>query len=197
MKSMVALFFGILLIGATSASANFIRTGSSYGQIASSQVETGIGTEYLVPLTPISSSDIDMLLQIDPASPNLNTQIQLTISLTASFQSGTTNFGVLNCDSNGTAGSNLGTVCTPTTNPLCDLTNVTPVGGTITIPGACIAGNETFYFDEASSTGSFAPVAPVSSVTAPEPSSVALLGIGLISLAFIRRRQSDLRRGAA
>jgi hypothetical protein len=141
----------------------------------------------LVPLTPINPDDIDLLLQISPTSPDLGDPLEVMLDLsTQSFVTNTDNFGILNCGSTGTAGSNLGTICTPITNPTCNLAGVSDNAGTITLPGSCIIAGETFYFDEASA-GVFADVSPLTAT--PEPSSLALLGMGLISVAFFSRRR--------
>ncbi len=187
----VALLLASALIFIAPARATSIRTGSSYGQIASTSLTdaSGIGTEYLVPLTPIDPNDIDLLLQISSTSSFLNNPIQITINLAGTpFVANTAAFGILNCGSDGTAGTNLGTVCTPASNPACDLSGVTGNGGTITLPGACIVANETFYFDEAS-TGVFAAVSPVTATAAPEPSSLALTLVSLIPIALLSRRR--------
>jgi hypothetical protein len=187
------LLFGTTLIFASSVRATSVRTGSSYGQISSSET-SDIGTQSLVPLTPISTSYIDLLLQIGSGSPYLGDPIKVTAPLVSSFISGTDPFGILGCGSDGTAGSTLGTVCTPMANPTCDLSGVTYSGGSLTLPGSCIVVGETFYFDESTSgVGTFATLSPVTSTPTPEPSGLALLGIGLIPLAFLSNRRLQAR----
>jgi PEP-CTERM motif len=187
-KWFVAFLLGIALVLAVPARADRIRTASSYGQIINSQ-PSAIGTQSLVPLTPISLQDGDLLLQISPTSPDLGKPLQVTITLSGTeFIAGTGTFGVVDCP-----GSNLGTVCTPSTNPTCDLSAVLYSGGMLTLPGTCDVANETFYFDEPMApnmfTGTFAQVTAVTSSSMPEPSAFALLGLGLLSvMAFLKRR---------
>lgn len=194
MRPTVVLLLIIVLISAAPAHATSIRTGSSYGMISQNSTadSTGIGTEYLVPLTPIDPKDFDLLLQISPTSSSLGQQIQITINLASppflTSSTSTDSFGILNCDSGGTAG-NLGTVCTPTGNPSCDLSTATVSGNTITLPGACVAANETFFFDESTPLGAFAAASAVTTTAAPEPSPLALLGVSLIPLALLSRRR--------
>jgi hypothetical protein len=195
MRMTVVLLLIIVLISAAPAHGTSIRTGSSYGMISQTSTadSTGIGTEYLVPLTPIDPNDFDLLLQISPTSSSLGQQIQITINLAVppffTSSTSTDSFGILNCNSDGTAGTNLGTVCTPTGNPSCDLSAATVSGDTITLPGACVAANETFFFDESTPGGAFAAVSAVTTTAAPEPSPLALLGVSLIPLALLSRHR--------
>jgi hypothetical protein len=184
-RTLVALLAAALLC-ATAARATTIRTGSSYGMISSS-TSSSLGTDYLVPLTPISPSDFDLLLQISPTSPDLGDPLQVTLDLGSSFISGDDPFGILACNNNGMAGTNLGAVCTPTSNPACDLTGVTDVAGSIVLPGSCDVANETFYFDLASTSG--IAVSPVTATLTPEPGSLSLLGLALFSLVIFSRRR--------
>jgi hypothetical protein len=188
----VSLLLGMALVFVGSARADRIRATSSYGQIGDSQT-SAIGTQSLVPLTPISDQDGDLLLQISPTSPDLGDPLEVTVTLSPTeFIAGTGTFGILECP----GGTNLGSVCTPASNPACDLSAVSYVGGSLTLPAACDVANETFYFDEPMSTqgpftGAFAQVTPVTSSTMPEPSSLGLLGIGLISMMFLSRRRAQ------
>jgi hypothetical protein len=188
----VMLLLGIALIFGGPARADRIRTGSSYGKIIQPQQSSAIGTQSLVPLRPVSEQDGDLLLQISPTSPDLGDPLKVTLVLSPTeLIPGTGTFGILECP-----GLNLGTVCTPGTNPVCDLSGVSEVSGTITLPGACDVANETFYFDEPAATGqnpftgAFAQVSPVTP-TVPEPGSLALAGVGLLSLAFLSKRRSQ------
>jgi hypothetical protein len=169
------------------AGATSIRTGSSYGNISDSATSS-IGTQYLVPLTPIDPADIDLLLQISATSPNFMDPIQVTVNLSpAAFMPGTATFGIVACP-----GANLGNVCTPASNPTCDLSGVTVKAGTITLPGSCNVANETFYFDEAlnpdNPNGVFGDISVVKPTSTPEPGSLELLALGLVSFALLSKR---------
>ena len=178
----LGLLVGTALIFASSARATGIRSGSPYG-IPSSCSTLSIETQCLVPLTPINPSDVDLVLQISPTSSDLGDSLQVTLDLSStSFVTGTDAFGILNCP-----GFNLGATCTPTTNPTCDLTGVTDVAGTITLPGSCDVANETLYFDLASTAG--ISVSPVTPTATPEPGSLALLGIAVIPVMLLSRRR--------
>ncbi len=167
--------------------ADRIRTGSSYGMAINSQTSS-IGTQTLVPLTPLGPTEGDLVLQISPTSPDLGDAIQVKITLSSTeFVMGTGTFGVVNCP-----GFNLGSLCTPASNPTCNLSGVTYQGGSLTLPGSCDVANETFYFDEPATTddfsGTFADISAVTPTTTPEPSSLALLSAGLFSLALLSKR---------
>jgi hypothetical protein len=196
MKINSIVFLLALFVCSSVASATSIRTGSSYGQIQSQTTLSGIGNEYLVPLTPISDTDIDLLLQISSGSSDLNHALTVTLSgsLGGPFESGTSSFGLIDCGSNGTAGGNLGKVCTPVSaNLACAtaLASATPstngANTIITLPGACITSGATFYFDE-SGTGSFA-VSVSPAVVTPEPSSFLLFLPGIGPIVFLVRRR--------
>jgi PEP-CTERM motif len=188
-RLLVTLLLGTALIFVAPAQANSIRTGSNYGMPNSSTSSTSVGTQFLVPLTPISATDFDVLLQISSTSPFLGDPLQVTLDLSGTpFVIGTTAFGLINCT---TSVGNLTTPCGSSTSngTGCNLSGVTDVGGTITIPGSCDVAGMVFYFDEASTTGVFADVSPLTPSVAPEPSSLALIGISLISLALFSRRR--------
>lgn len=190
-RFLATVLVGSTLFFASAARATSVRTGSNYGQPGTSQTAPDVGTEYFVPLTPIDPEFIDLVLQISPTSPYLGDPIQVTVDLsTTSLASDGTTFGLLMCNPGAapqTAFSNLGTICTPTTNPSCSLDGVADNAGKITLPGSCIVAGETFYFDLASATG--VSVVPAPSVTTPEPGSLALLAIALIPFAFISKRR--------
>jgi hypothetical protein len=186
----VTMLFAAVLIFVAPARADSIRHGSSYGTPNSTTSPTSVGTEYLVPLTPTSPTDFDVVLRISSSSPFLGDPIEVTLDLsTMPFVMGTSTFGLIDCT---TSVGNLTTPCgTSTSNGTgCNLSGVTDIGGTITLPGACDVAGMVFYFDEASTMGVFAAsVTPVTAPTAPEPTSLVLLGISLIPLAFLSKRR--------
>jgi hypothetical protein len=188
-KVAATLLLAAAILFVAPARADRIRSGSSYGLPGNPQM-TSIGTETLVPVPP-DMTEGDLVLQIIPSSPFLGDPIQVNVTLSSTeFVLGTGTFGVINCPPIQTTLA----LCTPVTNPACDLSGVTPQAGTITLPGSCNVANETFYFDEPSTgttfdtIGPFAEISAVTPTTTPEPSSLALLCAGLFSLALLSRR---------
>lgn len=170
------------------ARADRVRTGSNYGQILNSQTSS-IGTQFLVPLTPIDPAEGDLLLQVSPSSPDLNDPIQVKIALSPTeLIANTGTFGIVTCP-----GFNLGSACTPASNAACDLSGVTYQGGMLTLPGSCNVANETFYFDEGADpngafTGTFADISAVKTMATPEPGTLELLALALVSSALLSKR---------
>ena len=120
----------------------------------------------------------------------------------SSLMSSSPAFGLLQCDeSNPTDGLDpllCGSPSTPT--PSADCVSAFPtsaVSGTITLPSSCVALGATFYFDETATstdnleaiTAEDVSITPVPPTSAPESSSLSLLGIGLVSLALLSRRR--------
>jgi hypothetical protein len=184
---LLAVIFVVPNVSATSV----VRSGSPYGNVNKTESVPNIGVEYLVPLTPIDPSDNDLLLQINSTSPYLGDPLQVTLALAGTPFVGTSNFGLLVCDSSN--GGNLigaGVCPTSTSNSGCDLSGATISGSSITLPGSCNVAGATFYFDEAPSSspeGVFASVSPTTAAV-PEPSSLALLLVSLVPLALLSRR---------
>jgi hypothetical protein len=212
-----ALLLGTLVIFTSSARATSItRSGSGYGEVANilSNGFTSIpgvtdGVEEWFACNPDTSDNpatgciggtFDLVLQITDTT-YVGDSLQITLpDLTASEDAGTTSFGLLQCGTSfPDAGLNpilcgaSGALLTPAPSSDCVSEFPTaPVGNTIKLPGACVAVGATFYFDETSSdtpdaTASAVGVTPLT--TTPEPSSLALLGIGLISVALLSRRR--------
>ena len=201
-RFLATVVVGSTLFFASAARATSVRTGSSYG-VASDTQSSAVGEQWLVPFPGSGFTTGDVLLQISSTSPYLGDPIQVTLDLSGTpFVTGTAAFGLINCAASVSEMDNLassGAPCSLSTNngAGCDLTGVTPVGNTITLPGSCDVAGATFYFDEADAlspttgefVGAFAAVSPVTSATAPEPGSLVLLGLGLISVAFFSMRR--------
>jgi hypothetical protein len=218
-KFTLALLLGTFVIFTSSARATAItRSGSGYGEVANilSNGFTSIpgvtgGVEEWFACNPDTSDNpatgciggtFDLVLQITDTT-YVGDSLQITLpDLTASEDAGTTSFGLLQCGTSfPDAGLNpilcgaSGALLTPAPSSDCvtDFPSA-PVGNTITLPGSCVAVGATFYFDEASSdtpdaTASAVGVTPGAITTAPEPSSLVLLGIGLIPVALLSRRR--------
>ncbi len=216
-KCTLAFVLAMLVSFTSTARATSVRTGSSYGQLLGSPTQSvSIGTEYLIcyPETGASvsggcnnggtvSGEDDLLLQIT-STVSGTVEISIPDLATSSFSTGTPLFGLVTCDQGNSSGQ-LGSVCTPTmagTSPgtfvptvadnacASDLsTAATSVSGsttTITLPTSCTGLTyATLYFDQ--TYPGFASVS--ATATAPEPSSFAMLGIGLIPLMFLSRRR--------
>jgi hypothetical protein len=172
--------------------ATSVRTGSGYGLPGSPNTIPGIGTEWLIEMP--NSTNWDLILQIDPSSPNLGDDLQVSVTLTSgsgfdTLQPDTDLFGLIGCASpQGNLAGNVCGVSVPSI-PDCNLTSANINGGTITLPGACNVANATFYFDEGSSPGVFASVTPVGATVAPEPPTLLLIAIALVPLALLSGRK--------
>jgi hypothetical protein len=213
-KFMLALMFGALVIFTSAAHAGAItRSGSGYGFDVISGDFTPIagvtesyaclGATNVTPAGGCGGSDnYDLIVQIT-GSDYVGDALQIAPpELSSSFSSSSPAFGLLQCDdSNPTDGLDpllCGTPSTPT--PSADCASKFPasaVGGTITLPGSCVVVGATFYFDETAAstadletiTGDSVGITPVPPTSAPESSSLSLLGIGLASLAVLSRRR--------
>lgn len=211
----VALLFAAVLIFVAPARADSIRHGSSYGMLnsGSSSNPESIGTEFLIcfPNTGSSLSTScgdamdakdDLLLQITSVVKG-SVQISIPDLAGSTFDTGTALFGLVTCDL-GTSSSQLGSVCTPTPTSgaltPAEMACATALGSapmsmngsitTITLPASCTSlSHVTFYFDQNLVTpNEFATLSGPGTAT-PEPSSLTLLGISLISLAFLSKRR--------
>jgi hypothetical protein len=153
--------------------------------------------------TSDSGHNYDLIVQIT-GSTYVGDALQLTLpELASSSLSGSSPiFGLLQCEESfPTAGLNpllCGTPSTPTPSADCGSEFPTSaVSGIITLPGSCVVVGATFYFDETATsdsdlekmTGAPVGITPVVPTSAPESSSLSLLGIGLASLALLSRRR--------
>jgi hypothetical protein len=141
----------------------------------------------------------DLMLQLT-GSASLNEAITINLAnlAPASFDSGTSVFGLIACDTGNTSNQLL-SLCTPVSAPndpvvgatcLSELASITPVavGSTesITLPSSCATASATFYFDETSPD--LATPSTGSATATPEPGTLALLGSGLVGIFSLRRR---------
>jgi hypothetical protein len=203
-KIAMGLLLGAALMLASPARAT--RTDSGYGLFSSTETVSGIGEEWLVPFPNLTPQPGDVLLQISSTSSDLGDPINVTLDLSSvsfvtianGFTVDTPNFGMIDCAGVGSL-SNLHPICGSSTNDgSCDLSGAKVVGDTITLPGTCIVGGATFYFDEADGddangnfVGTFADVSPATSAVMPEPGSLALLGMGLLPVVFLAKRREQ------
>jgi hypothetical protein len=197
LKCVLALILGTLLLSVSSVRASAIRTGSSYGTGTGAfepVVVDGatIGEEWIFTDPPGTDTNA-VILQIFPTSTDLGQSLQVTLP------SGTGAFGLVDCSSPGNLGP--GTAENPAQNDpcndglaasvagtSCNLASQTFSGSAVLDGSTCDVAGETFYFDEGTST-SFATVTLGGAVPVPESSSLLMLSIGLIPLAFLSRRR--------
>jgi hypothetical protein len=213
LKFAVAMLLSAVVVFASPARAT--RTDSGYGQAGTGTGVSGVGEEWFATITACGTSSTsctmniskDLLLYINPS---LSGPIDVTLDLATTFDLGSTTdspFGLINCvgaqQSNigfdqGTLGpcdfgvNNTSNTSSPTNGATpsgCVLPNPTP-GSPVTfvIPSSCLQAGEVFYFDLADEQNLSITAG---TVTAPEPSSLALLGAALIPVAFLMRRRQE------
>lgn len=211
--TLAALIAVAFVVCATSAGATTIRTPSGYGILdqhqgsAAPSTGSSVVTDALYQCTYGTPCPVDLDSCSSVFSDTTDTGaapcFDLFLTISAPVEAGTTitvtvpgftdtsdQFGLFECGSDPTA-QGFGGICTPAADvPAgCSPTTVSvSADGTFSLPSACLAEGVTFFLDETTDAAVTVDVEEPTT-TAPEPSSLALLTLGLLPLAYFSRRQ--------
>ncbi len=200
LATLLATLIAALLFGASVTHATSIRNGSGYGIPDLLSSPSADVTQWGDCLPP-GFGECDLVVQINSNAPDLGQQITITVSdlttsstgfLTDETGSSSLTYGLIDCPNSllGNLGPNQSGPCTSTTTE--DLTgcnlSAPDSSGTFALSTACVVAGETFYFDVSGTTVEAASIGPGTPTATPEPTSLALLAVGLISLLLVSRR---------
>jgi PEP-CTERM motif len=155
---------GTIAFGNNTGSSGAINAGSQFG--ATITVYTPFGTQIIATPAVTVSSNIN-------CAPNTPTCASISTSANASANSGAITSGAALSSLTGTGST---TIAGDTADSLTDLHLSGSVGSTPNIT-ADVTGYIVYTFDE-------------EPVNTPEPATLALFGVGLTGIAFLRRRQA-------